>query len=96
MKLDVGRSTSAVGVNVTPSLSGPIRDSGATLYESQIPKVEEAPNPQKNVNQVMCFSLVNLILSTCNLIYRFNACLLCSQCNPMVVPGSCVVAYYLD
>lgn len=52
MKLDVGRSTSAVGVNVTPSLSGPIRDSGATLYESQIPKVEEAPNPQKNVNQL--------------------------------------------
>lgn len=52
MKLDVGRSTSAAGVNVTPSLSGPFRDSGATLYENQIPKVEEAPNPQKNVNQL--------------------------------------------
>ncbi|KAG5525377.1 hypothetical protein RHGRI_031893 [Rhododendron griersonianum] len=58
MKLDVGRSTLAVGANVTPSLSGPSRDSGANLYENQIPKAEAAPNSQKKVNQVTCFSLI--------------------------------------
>ncbi|KAG5525372.1 hypothetical protein RHGRI_031893 [Rhododendron griersonianum] len=52
MKLDVGRSTLAVGANVTPSLSGPSRDSGANLYENQIPKAEAAPNSQKKVNQI--------------------------------------------
>ncbi|KAF7126646.1 hypothetical protein RHSIM_Rhsim11G0089600 [Rhododendron simsii] len=52
MKLDVGRSDLAVGANVTPSLSGPSRDSGANLYENQIPKAEAAPNSQKKVNQL--------------------------------------------
>lgn len=87
MKLDVGRSTLAVGANVTPSLSGPSRDSGANLYENQIPKAEAAPNSQKKVNQVTCFSLVKMMLSTSNLVYQpICSCFsICSQTNQMVV-----------
>ncbi|KAL6984237.1 hypothetical protein U1Q18_017616, partial [Sarracenia purpurea var. burkii] len=51
-KLDEGRSTLAVGVNMLTSVSGPSQVSGNSLFGNQITESEEAPNSQKKAHSL--------------------------------------------